>query len=159
MAMLMTSTRRPETSNGGRRLLRRPQSFIGGAGRRSFVEYPPGDSITGPASPAETITCAIIDRLDAGGDPAAALGVRGGAQGRPPRANGGATRHREHLRLWRLPSNGVAIGHGIGRPTARRRPLAGPCREQAQFAIFYKAYSKKVDASERPGELAMSIAG
>jgi antirestriction protein ArdC len=24
---------------------------------------------------------------------------------------------------------------------------------QAQFAIFYKAYSKKVDSSERPGEL------
>jgi hypothetical protein len=30
---------------------------------------------------------------------------------------------------------------------------AGPCRQQAQFAIFYKAYSKKVDSSERPGEL------
>jgi hypothetical protein len=52
MAMLMTSTRRPETNVMAGGALRRPQSFIGGAGRRSsWSIHHDSDHRAGPRRP------------------------------------------------------------------------------------------------------------
>lgn len=109
---------------------------------------------SGRPSPAETITCAIIDRLEAGVRPWVRPWRSCAAQGRPLRANGEPYRGMNTFWLWLAAEQcGYRSRHWMTYRQAQT--LGGQVRagEQAQFAIFYKAYSKKVDSSERPGEL------
>ena len=109
---------------------------------------------SGRPSPAETITCAIIDWLEAGVRPWVRPWRSCAAQGRPLRANGEPYRGMNTFWLWLAAEQcGYRSRHWMTYRQAQT--LGGQVRagEQAQFAIFYKAYSKKVDSSERPGEL------
>ncbi len=109
---------------------------------------------SGRPSPAETITRAIIDRLEAGVRPWVRPWRSCAAQGRPLRANGEPYRGMNTFWLWLAAEQcGYRSRHWMTYRQAQQ--LGGQVRagEQSQFAIFYKAYSKKVDSYERPGEL------
>ena len=109
---------------------------------------------SGRPSPAETITRAIIDRLEAGVRPWVRPWRSCAGQGRPLRADGEPYRGMNTFWLWLAAEQcGYRSRHWMTYRQAQS--LGGQVRagEQAQFAIFYKAYSKQVDSSERPGEL------
>ena len=104
-------------------------------------------------SPAETITHAIIQRLEAGVRPWVRPWRASAAQGRPLRANGEPYRGMNTFWLWLAAEQcGYRSRHWM---TYRQAQILGGqvrAGEQAQFAIFYKAYSKKIDSSEYSGE-------
>jgi len=105
-------------------------------------------------SPAETITRAIIDRLEAGVRPWVRPWRSGTAQGRPLRANGEPYRGMNTFWLWLAAEQcGYRARHWMTYRQAQM--LGGQVRagEQSQFAIFYKAYSKKVDSGAHSGEM------
>jgi antirestriction protein ArdC len=109
---------------------------------------------SGRPSPAETITRAIIDRLEAGVRPWVRPWRSCAAQGRPLRANGEPYRGMNTFWLW-LAAEQCGYRSRYWMTYRQAQSLGGQVRagEQSQFAIFYKAYSKKVDSYERPGEL------
>ena len=109
---------------------------------------------SGRPSPAETITRAIIDRLEAGVRPWVRPWRSCAAQGRPLRANGEPYRGMNTFWLW-LAAEQCGYRSRYWMTYRQAQSLGGQVRagEQSQFAIFYKAYSKKVDSCERPGEL------
>lgn len=109
---------------------------------------------SGRPSPAETITRAIIERLEAGVRPWVRPWRSSGEQGRPLRANGEPYRGMNTFWLW-LAAEQCGYQSRYWMTYRQAQSLGGQVRagEQSQFAIFYKAYSKKVDSGERPGEL------
>lgn len=101
---------------------------------------------------AETITHAIIQRLEAGVRPWVRPWRASTAQGRPLRANGEPYRGMNTFWLWlAAEQGGYRSRHWMTYRQAQA--LGGQVRqgEQAQFAIFYKAYSKKVEAADGQG--------
>ena len=94
---------------------------------------------SGRPSPAETITRAIMDRLEAGVRPWVRPWRSCAAQGRPLRANGEPYRGMNTFWLW-LAAEQCGYRSRYWMTYRQAQSLGGQVRagEQSQFAIFYK---------------------
>lgn len=97
-------------------------------------------------SPADTITNAIIDRLEAGVRPWVKP-WRPGIGGRPLRANGDPYKGINCFWLW-LCAEGAGYTSRTWMTYKQAQTLGGQVREgeRSQIAIFYKSYSKIVES-------------
>lgn len=101
-------------------------------------------SVAGTASPADTITAAIIARLEQGVRPWIRPWRAGVSGGRPLRANGEAYRGMNTFWLW-MAAEQAGFGSRTWMTYRQAQLLGGQVRtgERSQFAIFYKAYTKR----------------